>query len=255
MTRGRGGASSVLSLSIEKMDRDNEGGVLAASDVVAPAPAPAPEIVDLTASSDDDVDPVPNNHIPINHADLGGVVEAIEVQNSSILSVNGTYQRCRRGESDGVSKFVKPGPTTRQEHLIFRGSADSVWRIAIVDEEVISYYVSENSNQQSMDPNVPPRTGWRPEPADRFVAVAGNHLGLVVFAAVVDLQSSPLQMGRYEVTTQSHVEDETCVTCLEQFKDGELRSKLDCGHRLHRRCLDGMIINVIDRCPFCRSYL
>lgn len=76
-----------------------------------------------------------------------------------------------------------------------------------------------------------------------------------VFAAVVDLQSSTLQMGRYEVTTQSHVEDETCVTCLEQFKDGELRSKLDCGYRLHRRCLDGMIINVIDRCPFCRSYL
>lgn len=45
---------------------------------------------------------------------------------------------------------------------------------------------------------------------------------------------------------------EICVICLENFKEHELISKLECNHSYHEHCIKEWIINKLI-CPYCKN--
>lgn len=50
----------------------------------------------------------------------------------------------------------------------------------------------------------------------------------------------------------SHSDElETCVTCLEDLKEGHTATVLPCGHRFHRKCLKPWL-ELHNTCPICR---
>ncbi|ESN96149.1 hypothetical protein HELRODRAFT_67821 [Helobdella robusta] len=53
---------------------------------------------------------------------------------------------------------------------------------------------------------------------------------------------------------RNHFPTDTCVVCLEKFKDGEFVRQLPCAHVFHHTCLDGWIQNKTN-CPSCRRVL
>lgn len=44
-----------------------------------------------------------------------------------------------------------------------------------------------------------------------------------------------------------------CPICLDQMKDDEANTTLNCGHKFHNRCLENMVRHRHNRCPLCRS--
>ena len=50
------------------------------------------------------------------------------------------------------------------------------------------------------------------------------------------------------------VEDqEMCVICVDNFKDGDLQRVLPCNHFFHIECIDEWLINHSDLCPLCKK--
>ncbi|KAK6273046.1 hypothetical protein POUND7_010129 [Theobroma cacao] len=56
-----------------------------------------------------------------------------------------------------------------------------------------------------------------------------------------------------EGTRTAHLESDSCVICLDGFKQGQwCRNLVMCGHLFHRKCLDTWLTKV-GACPICRT--
>ncbi|XP_021276589.1 RING-H2 finger protein ATL56 [Herrania umbratica] len=56
-----------------------------------------------------------------------------------------------------------------------------------------------------------------------------------------------------EGTRTTHLESDSCVICLDAFKEGQwCRNLVMCGHLFHRKCLDAWLTKVA-ACPICRT--
>ncbi|MBA0584891.1 hypothetical protein Gorai_015686, partial [Gossypium raimondii] len=67
-------------------------------------------------------------------------------------------------------------------------------------------------------------------------------------------QLKKLPQFRFSHETESVGSDsDSCVICLDGFRQGQwCRSLVGCGHLFHRKCLDGWLIKVA-ACPICRT--
>jgi len=59
------------------------------------------------------------------------------------------------------------------------------------------------------------------------------------------------ETGNLETNFSSH---KCCSICIDDFKDGELISKLKCGHEYHEKCI-GIWIYTKPQCPLCKKML
>lgn len=59
------------------------------------------------------------------------------------------------------------------------------------------------------------------------------------------------EIKNFETSYSSH---KCCSICLDDFKDGELISKLKCGHEYHEKCI-GIWIYTKPQCPLCKKML
>ncbi|XVE98681.1 hypothetical protein REPUB_Repub03eG0128600 [Reevesia pubescens] len=54
-------------------------------------------------------------------------------------------------------------------------------------------------------------------------------------------------------TKATHLESDSCVICLDGFRQGQwCRNLVGCGHLFHRKCLDAWLTKVA-ACPICRT--
>jgi|TARA_B100001971_G_scaffold60976_1_gene55964 hypothetical protein len=59
------------------------------------------------------------------------------------------------------------------------------------------------------------------------------------------------EIKNFETSYSSH---KCCSICLDDFKDGELISKLKCGHEYHEKCI-GIWVYTKPQCPLCKKML
>ena len=56
-----------------------------------------------------------------------------------------------------------------------------------------------------------------------------------------------------ETKKATHLESDSCVICLDRFRQGQwCRNLVGCGHLFHRKCLDAWLMKVA-ACPICRT--
>jgi|TARA_B110000914_G_C15501450_1_gene466029 hypothetical protein len=71
-----------------------------------------------------------------------------------------------------------------------------------------------------------------------------------------------IEMDNYEYNKDNEISNcetnysshKCCSICIDDFKDGELISKLKCGHEYHEKCI-GIWIYTKPQCPLCKKML
>ncbi len=212
----------------------------------------AVDVIDLLANHDNAPPP----------ADDGGVLEEIVVTNASFSGINGTY--IRDGQLDYVSKYIKTMSDGTQYEIYRRRDKGGTrrWLISslVVEKNELGddgnhawwhddYYTADHSMQESVDPNIPPRTGWMP--TNRAKIHGGGYPA--VSPSLFDLVAQPLEVGGIPLTQITQGRSDNCAICHETFFEGEYCSNLSCSHLLHRRCLGDLLMRKNYRCPVCRQ--
>lgn len=215
-------------------------------------------IIDLTEAHGGDGVPI---------IDTGGRVDEVTVEGSVIPELNAVYSR--NGKHGTVSKFIKAGLYKGQQVTLFRAmlSYEKLWLISGVNEnseaETVNdtdyYSVSVSPSPQSYysDPNIPPRHGWMATQTTTSIGGRGNppQVSPTLFNFAVE----PVGIEGFPLSTfeSGSTLNETCLICLDDFKDEEIQVAFHCLHNFHRRCVDELIrtnkSNNNVECPTCRT--
>eukprot|EP00957_Ditylum_brightwellii_P212139 15367007-Ditylum_brightwellii.AAC.3 len=199
--------------------------------------------------------------VGVADADSLGFAKSVTVSGSPIESINGIYHLI--GFEDYVFKYAKDGPLnnkfiirrrpvldSRRWIISFRGVG---FNLATGKEHLVNLYSALHlPGGLNYNPHIPPSTGWLPN-----TSLGGDpaaHGNLRVEPSFLDLVDNPPDVDHLQITTYTTGQD-ICPVCTERFLFEEFLVELQCGHTIHRGCLDHLRMKRQFKCPICRHLM